>query len=65
MQKVGIETENLIIDPGVGFGKSGEDNIKLLNNIDSLKQVHENVCIGSSNKRYSSRLFENIQTRRI
>ena len=62
-KKVGIETENLIIDPGVGFGKSGEDNIKLLNNIDSLKQVHENVCIGSSNKRYSSRLFENIQTR--
>ena len=61
-KKVGIETEKLIIDPGVGFGKSGEDNIKLLNNIDSLKQVHENVCI-DHNKRYSSRLFENIQTR--
>ena len=61
--KSGIETEKLIIDPGVGFGKSGEDNIKLLNNIDSFKQVHENVCIGSSNKRFSSKLFENILTK--
>ena len=62
-KKAGITTEKLIIDPGVGFGKSGEDNITLLNNIESLKRVHENVCIGSSNKRYSSRLFENIQTK--
>ena len=61
-KKAGITTEKLIIDPGVGFGKSGEDNITLLNSIESLKQVHDNVCIGSSNKKYSSRLFENIQT---
>ena len=62
-KKVGIGKDKLIIDPGVGFGKSGEDNITLLNNIESLKRVHENVCIGSSNKRYSSKLFENIQTK--
>ena len=61
--KAGIKTEKLIIDPGIGFGKSGEDNIKLLNNIHSLKKVHNHICIGSSNKKYSSRLFENIQTK--
>ena len=37
-KKAGIKTEKLIIDPGIGFGKSGEDNIKLLNNIHSLKK---------------------------
>ena len=62
-QKAGIETKKLVIDPGIGFGKSGEDNITLLNNIRLLKNVNENVCIGSSNKRYSSRLFKNIQTK--
>ena len=31
-KKAGIETEKLIIDPGVGFGKSGDDNITLLKN---------------------------------
>ena len=25
--------------------------------------MHKNVCIGSSNKKYSSRLFKNIQTK--
>tara|TARA_B100000123_G_scaffold138022_1_gene101812 strand:+ start:372 stop:1169 length:798 start_codon:yes stop_codon:yes gene_type:complete len=62
-KKAGIEVDKLIIDPGIGFGKSGEDNIALLNNIQSLKSVHKNVCIGSSNKKYSSRLFKNIQTK--
>ena len=62
-KKAGIEVEKLIIDPGIGFGKSGEDNITLLNNIQSLKSVHDNVCIGSSNKKYSSRLFKNVQTK--
>ena len=62
-KKAGIETEKLIIDPGIGFGKSGEDNITLLNNIQSLKNVHDHVCIGSSNKKYSSKLFKNVQTK--
>ena len=62
-KKAGIQVDKLIIDPGIGFGKSGEDNITLPNNIQSLKSVHMNVCIGSSNKKYSSRLFKNIQTK--
>ena len=62
-KKAGIEVDKLIIDPGIGFGKSGEDNITLLNNIQSLKSIHNNVCIGSSNKKYSSRLFKNIHTK--
>ena len=62
-KKAGIEIEKLIIDPGIGFGKSGEDNVKLLNNIYSLKSIHNQICIGSSNKKYSYRLFENIQTK--
>ena len=43
-KKAGIKVEKLIIDPGIGFGKSGEDNITLLNNIHSLKNVH-NECL--------------------
>ena len=43
--KAGIKTEKLIIDPGIGFGKSGEDNIKLLNNIHSLKKETLSIFI--------------------
>ena len=59
----GINKEKIIIDPGIGFGKSGDDNIKIMENIDTLKSIHTNVCIGSSNKRFSSKLFDGIETK--
>jgi dihydropteroate synthase len=59
----GIDMEKVIIDPGVGFGKSGEDNVKILENISMLKNIHANICIGTSNKRFSSKLFDGIETK--
>jgi dihydropteroate synthase len=59
----GIDKEKIIIDPGIGFGKSGDDNVKILENIDVLKSIHTNICIGSSNKRFSSKLFNGIETK--
>ena len=59
----GIDKEKIIIDPGIGFGKSGDDNVKILENINTLKSIHTNVCIGSSNKRFSSKLFDGIETK--
>ena len=56
-------TDKIIIDPGIGFGKSGADNIKLMTNINYLQDIHPHVCIGSSNKRFSSKLFEKVQTK--
>ena len=59
----GIDKEKIIIDPGIGFGKSGDDNVKILENINMLKNIHSNICIGSSNKRFSSKLFDGIETK--
>mgnify|MGYP006248243707 FL=1 len=59
----GIDKEKIIIDPGIGFGKSGDDNVKILENINMLKSIHSNICIGSSNKRFSSKLFDGIETK--
>ena len=59
----GIDKKKIIIDPGIGFGKSGHDNIKILENINVLKNIHNNICIGSSNKRFSSKLFEGVETK--
>ena len=59
----GIQKDKIIIDPGIGFGKSGKDNITILENIDSLLKLHNKVCIGTSNKRFSSSLFKGIETK--
>ena len=61
--KANIDSDKIIIDPGIGFGKSGADNIKLLTNINYLKNIHPHVCIGSSNKRFSSKLFDQVKTK--
>jgi len=61
--KAGIEKEKIIIDPGIGFGKSGDDNLKIMKNIDYLLNIHPNICIGTSNKRFSSNLFEGVETK--
>ena len=41
---------NIIIDPGIGFGKSITHNYKLINNIQSLKELGFPVLIGASRK---------------
>ena len=57
----GINQKNIIIDPGISFGKSGDDNIKILKNMARLVSVFKRVCIGVSNKRFSSKIFNGIE----
>ena len=42
--------EKLIIDPGFGFGKTIEQNYKLINMIPDLKKINKNILIGLSRK---------------
>ena len=56
-----IDIKKIIIDPCICFGKSGADNIKILKNISYFVERYARVCVGISNKRFSSKLFEDIQ----
>ena len=46
----GIKAENIILDPGIGFGKTLEHNLTLLKNIKQLKTLGYPVLIGVSRK---------------
>lgn len=46
----GIKTENIILDPGIGFGKTLEHNLTLLKNIKQLKSLGYPLLIGVSRK---------------
>ena len=52
--KLGVKKTNIIIDPGIGFGKSLYDNYKIINNIDKFKKIGFNVMIGLSRKSFLS-----------
>ncbi len=46
----GIKFENIIIDPGIGFGKTKEDNFEILRRWKELKTIGCPVLIGISRK---------------
>jgi dihydropteroate synthase len=49
-EMAGITKKNIIIDPGFGFGKHLEHNLKLLANLDYFKQLGVPVLAGVSRK---------------
>lgn len=49
--KYGIKKENIIIDPGIGFAKGCEENLKILNRIDELTSFAPTL-LGLSRKRF-------------
>jgi len=48
--KSGIKNENIIIDPGVGFGKTYEQNIEVMKNLESFKTLGYSILLGISRK---------------
>lgn len=45
-----MRVNDIIIDPGIGFGKKREDNFKILNNIEELYSLNCPVMVGVSRK---------------
>ncbi len=51
-QASGINKEKIIIDPGIGFGKSTADNLILINHLDFLEELECPILIGTSRKSF-------------
>lgn len=50
-QRAGVAPENLVLDPGFGFGKTLEHNLALLRGLGALVQAGYPVLVGMSRKR--------------
>jgi len=48
----GIDKDKIILDPGIGFGKSVGGNIELIRNIDVFKKLGRPILIGASRKSF-------------
>jgi dihydropteroate synthase len=46
----GVPWENIIVDPGIGFGKTLEQNLELVRRLDELKALGRPVLLGTSRK---------------
>lgn len=57
MQSQGIAQERIILDPGIGFGKTLEHNLAILRNVAAFKQLGFPVLIGHSRKSFFEKLL--------
>jgi len=48
--KAGVKAEKIIIDPGVGFAKTVEDNLNVINNLEKFRIMGYPVLLGTSRK---------------
>ena len=46
----GISSETIILDPGVGFAKSYEQNLEVIHQLGSLQELHYPILLGTSRK---------------
>jgi dihydropteroate synthase len=53
----GIPADRIVVDPGIGFGKTARHNLDLLSNIAALRSTRRPVLIGHSRKRFLQRVL--------
>lgn len=52
LMQAGLPATHLLLDPGIGFGKTTEDNLQLLRHLDALVALGHPVLVGTSRKRF-------------
>lgn len=53
--RAGIERDKMILDPGIGFGKSPEHNLEILRRLDEFRSLGRPLAIGTSRKSFIGR----------
>jgi dihydropteroate synthase len=48
----GVKPENVVVDPGIGFGKTLDHNLTLLRDLDAIVELGFPVLVGASRKRF-------------
>jgi len=49
---LGVPRENIIIDPGIGFGKTWQQELEIIRRLDELKALKQPILIGPSRKSF-------------
>jgi len=55
--KSGIPEDMIILDPGIGFGKTYEHNLEIINNLDQFSPLERPLLIGPSRKAFLERFW--------
>lgn len=60
LQNLGVKKENIVVDPGVGFGKNKWENIQIIKKLHEIKNLGCKVILAHSRKSFIS-IFSNAE----
>jgi len=55
--KEGVDTRQIMIDPGIGFGKTVENNLEILNRLAQFKSLGLPIFLGISRKSFIGKIL--------
>ncbi len=58
VKDAGVKDENIIIDPGIGFAKTMDDNLRVMNHLDAFVALGYPVLLGTSRKRFIGHVLD-------
>jgi dihydropteroate synthase len=56
----GVPEDKIIIDPGIGFGKTPENNLEIIHNLQGLTLLEKPVLIGPSRKAFIGKVLGDV-----
>ncbi|HEY5585260.1 MAG TPA: dihydropteroate synthase [Ruminiclostridium sp.] len=56
--KAGIKDENILIDPGIGFAKTCEQNLQVIRQLDVFRSLGYPILLGASRKSFIGKILE-------
>jgi dihydropteroate synthase len=57
LEAAGIPRDRVVVDPGIGFGKTAAHNLAILQNVERFRSLGRPVLIGHSRKRFLGKLL--------
>ncbi len=57
--KYGISRENIVLDPGIGFGKGIDENLEVLSRLEELRELGR-ILLGASRKRFIGTILNDL-----
>lgn len=61
----GIARDRLVLDPGIGFGKTAEDNLKIVNRLDTFAGFQLPIMVGTSRKSFIGKILDRPPDERL
>ncbi|MCK4443663.1 MAG: dihydropteroate synthase [Thermoplasmata archaeon] len=56
--KGGVQRENIVVDPGIGFGKTVEHNLEIIRRLGELRSLGLPILVGTSRKSFIGKILD-------